>query len=84
MMARHGWLYHIDGPVVAVVAFDDQAEDIFVQAYCFAVVSGGGIDLGEQLFYLQRFGVERALDATYVVETSSQILIAVVCFPIRE
>ena len=64
---RHLWRHGVEGPVVPIVAFDDQTEDLFVQAHCFAVVPGRGVDLGQQVRHLECLGVERAPEAAEVV-----------------
>ena len=60
-------IHGVDGAVVAVVAFDDEAEDVLVHAHRFAVVARAGVESGEELGHLETLGVEGPPDAAEVV-----------------
>ena len=62
-----GRFHRVDGPIVAVVAFDDESERVLVHAHRLAVVAHARVQLREQLGHLEGFGIEGAPDAAEVV-----------------
>ena len=59
--------HRVDGPVVAVVAFNDESKRVLVHAHRLAVMAHARVQLREQLGHVERFGIEGAPDAAEVV-----------------
>ena len=62
-----GRFHRVDGPVVAVVAFDDESERVLVHAHRLAVVAHARVQLRQELGHLECFGIEGAPDAAEIV-----------------
>ena len=62
-----GRFHRVDGPVIAVVAFNDQSERVLMHAHRLAVMAHARVQLRQQLRHLEGFGIEGAPDAAEIV-----------------
>ena len=60
-------IHYIDSPIVTVVAFDNESQDILVHAHRFAVVAHARVQLRQKLGHLKCLGIEGSPYTTKIV-----------------